>query len=210
MARFIGTLKDFKKFIGPWAANNVQCITRNEKKNRNGKCDECGEIEADKTKFHAAHIKGRGRVQIIEKILTEKYKTGELIDCDLNDFKLEFIHAHGSINQTFRFLCQKCHKTYDRIRLLIPLKVHSNKYEMVLPITLEPESENNFKIALLRTRRAQITIYYNSGRIKQKSWYVKRLSMASGILNNLRSRPEFRPNSVAAYGIARVHVQVMG
>ena len=78
----------------------------------------------------------------------------------------------------------------------------------VLPIELNPSSESEFKQRLLSTKKAYITTFYNNGTTKQKVWNALRFSESSGVLGNLRSRPEFRNGEWQKLGIERVYVSI--
>lgn len=79
-----------------------------------------------------------------------------------------------------------------------------------LPIALNPPDEEAFKKKLLKTRKAEITIFQSDGTIKKKEWLANNFTAKSGVLNNLRSRVEFRSGEWQALGIERVEVKVIG
>jgi len=79
-----------------------------------------------------------------------------------------------------------------------------------LPITLNPVDEEAFKNKLLKTRKAEITVYHADGSVKKKVWEANSFTASSGVLNNLRSRAEFRNGEWQARGIERVEVKVIG
>ncbi|MEI6206746.1 MAG: hypothetical protein WCP20_08190 [Desulfuromonadales bacterium] len=79
-----------------------------------------------------------------------------------------------------------------------------------LPITLNPVDEEAFKTKLLKTRKAEITIFHADGTVKKKVWEANSFTAKSGVLNNLRSRAEFRNGEWQARGILRVEVKVLG
>lgn len=79
-----------------------------------------------------------------------------------------------------------------------------------LPIQLFPADEELFKKKLLVSRKAEITIYYADGTVQTKTWLANNFSAKSGVLNNLRSRPEFRNGGWQQRGIERVEVKVIG
>ena len=66
MAQFEGTIKEFRKFLGPYARLKVAFIASKHKK-LIGKCEDCGELNG----LDAAHVKGKGRALIIANILSE-------------------------------------------------------------------------------------------------------------------------------------------
>lgn len=107
MAEFIGTKKEFHKYFGPRFRNIVQFLTKKYRKTI-GKCEICGA----ETNLESAHIKGRGRVRIIETILS-KYYINDNYRVDLDEFEKSFILEHKEINNVIRILCKDCHYKYD-------------------------------------------------------------------------------------------------
>lgn len=67
MAYFRGTLVEFYYFLGPLIRNKVNYISRHEKNKRQKKCEHC----SNSATLEAAHIKGRGRKDIIKEALSE-------------------------------------------------------------------------------------------------------------------------------------------
>lgn len=78
----------------------------------------------------------------------------------------------------------------------------------ILPIELNPSTEYEFKRRLLLTKTAYITTFYKNGTSKQKVWNANRLRETSGVLGNLRSRPEFRNGEWQKLGIEKVLVSI--
>ncbi|CAH8296078.1 hypothetical protein EV196_11338 [Mariniflexile fucanivorans] len=78
----------------------------------------------------------------------------------------------------------------------------------ILPIELNPSNELDFKKKLLKTKRAYITTFYANGTNEKKPWNANRFSETSGVLGNLRSRPEFRNGEWQDRGIIRVYVSI--
>lgn len=79
----------------------------------------------------------------------------------------------------------------------------------LLPIALEPSQSAEFRRQLLRCRRAQITTYYDDGRVEHHPWDASRFSETSNVMGNLRSRPEFRQGTWQRSGIVKVHVRIV-
>ena len=77
-----------------------------------------------------------------------------------------------------------------------------------LPITLCPQSVQDFKKALLCTKEAFITEIYQDGRKEVNPWDAKKITENSNIWNNLRSRPKYRQGIWQEKGIAKVHVSI--
>lgn len=78
----------------------------------------------------------------------------------------------------------------------------------ILPIELNPSTEYEFKKRLLLTKTAYITTFYKNGTSKQKVWNANRFRETSGVLGNLRSRPEFRNGEWQKLGIEKVLVSI--
>ena len=78
-----------------------------------------------------------------------------------------------------------------------------------LPITLIPDDPDQFKRALLKSRRAEIVTIYRSGDEKRNIWNAPNITESSNIIGNLRSRPSFRAGQWQAEGIEKVVVRVI-
>lgn len=78
----------------------------------------------------------------------------------------------------------------------------------ILQIELNPSSESDFKRRLLLTKTAYITTFYKNGTSKQKIWKANQFRETSGVLVNLRSRPEFRNGEWQKLGIDKVYVSI--
>ncbi|PIB29282.1 hypothetical protein BFP78_15490 [Gaetbulibacter sp. 5U11] len=149
--------------------------------------------------------------KLTEKILSENYKEkiselikqdflneydGELIDSVLKELKIEIKRKHSEITQT----------ELPKSQLREPKNIdYSNG---ILPIGLNPSSESEFKRRLLLTKTAYITTFYKNGTSKQKVWNANRFRETSGVLGNLRSRPEFRNGEWQKLGIEKVLVSI--
>jgi 5-methylcytosine-specific restriction endonuclease McrA len=119
MARFIGTEKEFNRYIGPILRNIVQQLSRNMK-NAVGECQFCG----SKSNLEAAHKHDRGRKKIIETILSD-YKTQNYVDIDLTEFEMKFKVNHSNeMENTFFILCKDCHNDYDKSNSILPLQLN--------------------------------------------------------------------------------------
>src|SRR5690606_12450188 len=149
--------------------------------------------------------------KLTEKILSENYKEkiselikqdflneydGELIDSVLKELKIEIKRKHSEITQT----------ELPKSQFREPKNIdYSNG---ILPIGLNPSSESEFKRRLLLTKTAYITTFYKNGTSKQKVWNANRFRETSGVLGNLRSRPEFRNGEWQKLGIEKVLVSI--
>jgi hypothetical protein len=215
MASFIGSSKEFRRYFGPRMRNHFNQMTRMCKLDV-GKCQHCGQ-EAN---LEAAHRHGNGRNRIIENILEmHTHKGVATIDLDL--FEKKFLAAHQPLKETILILCNRCHREYDNqqnqdkvrtVTTAIEEQDDKQKQKNIdkgpLPITLEPSDAVKFKFALLESKQADIHIFYKDGRKEEKSWNANRFSHQSDIMNNLRSRPEFRQRTWQSRGIQSVHVAV--
>lgn len=210
MAKFQGTAREFKRYFGPFARNNVQYFTRKYKAEV-GACEHCGALK----RLEAAHIHGRERNTLIGKVLGVDHD-GAIVDVDLALFEAAFLAEHQPFNRTFLILCFACHRRYDA---LISIDSQNETAQSVsstllrkhgvLPITFEPAAEAEFKKCLLQTRWAQIAVYYVSGRVEHKTWNANKFKGSSNLIGNLRSRPEFRKGAWEDAGIERVHVSIV-
>ena len=94
MASFIGTRKEFKRFIGPRLRNLVNIRT---KAYRTGvaNCNHCGSPD----RLESAHVRGRDRNQIIDALL-EQFTHDEVVTIDLAKFEQLFVSEHEPIERT--------------------------------------------------------------------------------------------------------------
>ena len=110
MVKFIGTIEEYHKFIGPRIRNVIQAMTKRRKKQLNHICQYCKQTK----ELEAAHIKGKTRKNIIGSILNKYIADKEsLIQIDLKEIEDRVIEAHKPIDKYFLFLCAKCHIEYD-------------------------------------------------------------------------------------------------
>lgn len=99
----------FNKFIGPMLCKKVQNMTRAARR-KAGICECCRQ----KKPLDAAHKRHLSRLDIIKKILDDYYKIGpDLYRVDLIEFEKKFVAAHKPFDETFYFLCRRCHDRYD-------------------------------------------------------------------------------------------------
>jgi hypothetical protein len=113
MATFIGTEKEFIKFVGPLIRNLIQNKTRpHKKKAAKGVCEGCKETR----ELQAAHVHGNDRLQIIRAVLSAHNSDG-VVKCELELVVKKIISAHMPIGDFFKFLCESCHKDYDAGKL---------------------------------------------------------------------------------------------
>jgi hypothetical protein len=108
MARFIGSIYDYEKFLGPRIRNIINTLAKNERDSRNGICEFCGK----ETELQSAHKHGKGCKEIIWHVL-EQYRNAPYIDVYIEKCETEILLLHKPINEFFHFLCVDCHRKYD-------------------------------------------------------------------------------------------------
>jgi hypothetical protein len=210
MASFSGTIGEFRQFIGPFARNLVQYITRKHK-TAIGKCQRCGATE----RLQSAHV-GRHRNQLIDSALK---KLGAVIEpgvnftVDLVSFKSEFAKEHHPLAETVEILCPACHKKHDYQQTSTEGESTSARsrsdHDGCLPIFLVPSDPVIFKRELLKSRVAEIEIAYCDGSAEVKPWRLNAFTESSNVIGNLRSRPDYRKNNWQARGLKQITVRVM-
>jgi hypothetical protein len=208
MASFSGTIREFRQFIGPFARNLVQYITRKHK-TAIGKCQRCGATE----RLQSAHV-GRHRNQLIDSALK---KLGAVIEpgvnftVDLASFKGEFAKEHHPLAETVEILCPACHKKHDSQQTDGKSRSARSRSEHggCLPIFLVPPDPVIFKRELMKSRVAEIESVYCDGSTEVKSWRLNAFTESSNVIGNLRSRPDFRKNKWQARGLKQITVRVM-
>ena len=77
-----------------------------------------------------------------------------------------------------------------------------------LPIVLDPSPETAFRKALLRQRHAWIVEEYGDGRRSVRRWNAANMSESSGIIGNLRSRPQYRKGTWERAGLKSLMVSI--
>jgi len=113
MAKLECTNREFTDFIGPLIRNKVAYITRNDKTAQKNRCRLCGK----KAELQAAHILGHDRPTVIKEAL-ENYRKQDQDYYIIEDLSkaIEDIHtAHLPVKEKFVFLCQDCHRQYDKL-----------------------------------------------------------------------------------------------
>lgn len=200
MPIFTGTSQEFNRYAGPRLHNFVQMITKKHKA-AVGACEHCG----CGGQLESAHIKGRDRNQIIDLLLSA-ISTESVITVELKQFEKNFKLEHDPVEKAILILCRECHRKYDTVIYsappstvdFAPVAEHSGAIaviespDSILPITLEPSQSAEFKRQQLACPHAQITTFYNDGRVEHHPWDASKFSATSNVVGNLRSRPEFR------------------
>ena len=126
----------------------------------------------------------------------------------------------------YRTIKELCEKNKKYLQNLLPEDVRNHEVKsthgqeaalsavsrepraQILPITLCPQSMQDFKKALLCTKKAFITEIYQDGRKEVHPWQAKNITDKSNIWNNLRSRPKYRQGIWQEKGITKVHVSI--
>ena len=169
MPRFIGTVDDYEKYIGPRIRNIVNILAKNERNNRNGKCEFCGEH----AELESAHKHGKERKTIIREAL-KKYNNGTYFDVDVEKCEKEILELHKPIEKTFYFLCRKCHRKYDNNK-------SENKSSVNKDITNEPINNEKLKIAVDKCDDVIVNEINKIDR-RIKGWLLRREQYNSKIL----------------------------
>lgn len=217
-ARFIGTLAQFNRYLGPHWRVLVQQITKKHK----ASVGACEFDPAHEGPFDAAHIHGRERTTLLRDLLGNPAK-GDILTVDLLGFEASFKEEHSPIEKSILVLCKSCHQQYDSAPLggASPAVSASSALPepaaepdeippgtLVLPITLEPRNLKTFKSAILDSKAAWIDMYFRDGHVERQPWLASELTDASNIIANLRSRPNLRQGKWQELGIVAVHVTV--
>ena len=111
MAEFIGTKKEFNRFFGPHLRNLIQNLTRKYRREI-GKCEHCGTDQ----NLESAHITGKERIEIIDKIIEQYYSVNNY-KVNLTEFEKKFKNEHENLSEVILILCSNCHSIYDNKRI---------------------------------------------------------------------------------------------
>jgi hypothetical protein len=201
MAKFIGTLKEYEKYIGPRIRNTVNNITIKERQKRQGICEFCGK----KAELQSAHKEGKERKSIILEAL-KKYSNASFLNIDIEKCEKEIIELHEPINNTFYFLCAECHRKYDNNEGKITKSQNDSTENFVTKTemnnNINDKGKNNirnggeieflpdrisFEKVLKKTRKANRKIIYFDGREKEDIWIANNFSASSSVIKNIRS-----------------------
>lgn len=119
------------------------------------------------------------------------------------------------LSQHVRALPKPSHTPEEPARGILPTSVQVGEQQFirtgqdsVLPITLEPANSSDFLAALLRTKEAWIEVSYTDGRKEVRRWGALKMRPSSSVMNNLRSKPDFRPGTWQRNGIASLRVTI--
>jgi ribosome-binding protein aMBF1 (putative translation factor) len=174
MARFIGTIDDYEKYIGPRIKNVVNTFAKSERDSRNRKCEFCGK----NAELESAHKHGKERKQLIKEAL-KKYDNGTYFDVDVEKCEHDILELHNPINSVFYFLCRECHRKYDS----------NNSQEII--VNTQPSMENDAKKEYSNNKPHQLQVNKNDDEIvneinkierRIKGWFLNREQKNSKIL----------------------------
>lgn len=84
----------------------------------------------------------------------------------------------------------------------------ASRHSGALPISLEPANQYDFLACLLRSKEAWIEVTYSNGCKDVRRWDASRMGPRSNVINNLRSRLEFRRGEWQRNGIVSVRVSI--
>ncbi|PKP24202.1 MAG: hypothetical protein CVU03_13395 [Bacteroidetes bacterium HGW-Bacteroidetes-2] len=133
--------------------------------------------------------------ELIKQDFISEYD-GELIASVLTELRIEIIEKNIPINNSKTQI-----KQYSQPK-------EFNHSSTILPIELNPSGEDEFKRKLLLTKKAYITTFYANGTNEKKPWTANSFRESSGVIGNLRSRPEFRNGEWQKRGIIKVFVSI--
>jgi len=133
--------------------------------------------------------------ELIKQDFISEYD-GELIASVLTELRIEIIEKNIPINNSKTQI-----KQYSQPK-------EFNHSSTILPIELNPSGEDEFKRKLLLTKKAYITTFYSNGTNEKKPWTANSFRESSGVIGNLRSRPEFRNGEWQKRGIIKVFVSI--
>lgn len=152
--------------------------------------------------------------EIKNKVLSEDFKL------TVSKIIVEKLSVEYDINLVSRVLNNINLEISDKFKAqknIEPIELSKTQYHQqndinyssgILPIGLNPNTEDEFKRRLLLSKTAYITVFYKNGTSKQKTWNAQRFRESSGVLGNLRSRPEFRNGEWQKQGIEKVLVSI--
>ena len=178
-SQFIGTMQDFKRYIGGYCKLIVNQLAKKYREACNKTCQYCknSNVELD-----SAHITGRDRNGIIESILNNHFKTNDnYYTVNMDDFIKYFKMQHDPIYKVVYFLCKDCHKKYDSKKITddeIKLAIENN-------IIKNSIQENVSKKSTDKSNKLEETVQNYVKRILQDSYNNGLLN--EEILTNLQN-----------------------
>ncbi|WP_460607711.1 hypothetical protein [Hymenobacter terrigena] len=111
MAKFVGTIEEFKRYMGPFVRNLVQSVSKPWKMEANNQCEGVPEEPCEfrgEQQLEAAHVSTLSRAQIVEEVFNLLAKNGCL---DLFEAEQELRRRHS--RHSVLLLCKSCHDKYD-------------------------------------------------------------------------------------------------
>jgi hypothetical protein len=154
MGYFEGTISEFMKFVGAYARIKVMVLTTKYRKGI-GKCEHCG----SPNDLEAAHVRGKERPLLIKTVLSE-FVDGHTIKVDLTEFEQRYELIHQPIEQTFKILCRKCHREYDKkpnhITVEEPTVEDENQEAKVIEQLIDKEMNKSKAIQLIKSKHPAV------------------------------------------------------
>jgi len=143
MVTFVGTKTDFKKYFNGYFKNEVNAITKSDRRSCHCVCEYC----CNKVKeLDSAHIHGFERDVIISNLLNDYEQPDGNVNVDMKEFDKRFVSIHQPVRLHFYFLCKKCHREYDKNLLAdeaIKEKVREKLEKFILQLKGNGENNNS-------------------------------------------------------------------
>lgn len=137
---FVGTKKEFRRYVGPALRNLVQQVGRRHR-TIIGACEHCNSTE----NLEAAHVTGKDRNRIFNQLLIQ-YKVGDHYQVNLREFEARFKEEHHPNKKSLLILCRSCHVKYDSLPIKEALQPEiKNKVEELAPSNKIYESISKVK-----------------------------------------------------------------
>ena len=172
-SQFIGTMQDFKRYIGGYCKLIVNQLARSYRDACNKTCQYCKKSNVE---LDSAHISGHDRNRIIESILNDNFKVSDnYYVVNMDEFIKYFKMQHDPIYKVVYFLYKGCHKKYDsnkisddEIKLIIenngiqnPIRENINKITTDKTSKLEDEKVQDYVKRILQDS-------YNNGLLNEE------------------------------------------
>lgn len=146
--------------------------------------------------------------EIKRKVLSNDFRE-TVLDIIIEKLSIEYdINLVSKVLNNINLEISEKYEAQRNIGQTLLPKNNLNYSNGILPIELNPNTEEEFKRRLLLTKTAYITVFYENGTSKQKIWNANRFRDNSGVLGNLRSRPEFRNGEWQKLRIEKVYVSI--
>lgn len=147
-------------------------------------------------KHYREFVEDEGVLEKIESFLaSSRYEERVSVFGDLRNYceaQYRAINALCLINKNYLKSLLPPDEETDAVSLPPVRAISARQARDVLPIALDPANESAFKEALLRTKQAWLVVTYQDGRREVSRWKASRMTAASHVTGNIRSRPQFR------------------